>query len=71
MKYKVGQFVEVISNELSNHRFRIGAIVKVKELDEDGEIDTCEDKTDFWWVSQDEVKPTNKKKYFTPQTIQS
>lgn len=60
MKYEVGQKVMVIVDRKvseSGHEFHYGQIVRVRKLDSDGLIDSCEylDGHDYWYIDQDEV----------------
>lgn len=64
MKYKVGQFVEVISNE-SCHEFPIGSVVKITEVS--GYDYTCESDKAYWFLGESEIKPTDKTDFFTPE----
>jgi hypothetical protein len=54
--YKVGQKVRVIAN-VNKHDFAIGEIVTVRELDADGNIDSCENENDYWFIDNEEVEP--------------
>lgn len=60
VKYEVGQLFEVFDNTC-RHWFEIGEIVRLKTLDEDGDIESCQDLNgyDFWFVDSDDVRPVS------------
>ena len=57
INYEVGQILEVYNNTCG-HNFEIGEKVRVRTLDKDGNVDSCEhlDCHDFWYLDDDDVR---------------
>lgn len=57
IKFEVGQILEVYDNTC-DHMFDIGEKVRVRALNEDGDIDSCEhlDGSDYWFVDSFDVR---------------
>ncbi len=69
MKYKVGQFVEVVDRECG-HNFPIGSVVKIiKSKVTMIHSYRCKLHNETYFLHEDEIKPTEVKGFFTPQNL--
>lgn len=57
IEFEVGQIVEVYNNTCC-HEFCIGELVRVKNIDINGEVSVCEhlDGRDWWWADSEDVR---------------
>jgi hypothetical protein len=58
MQYELGQIVEVVDNTCG-HSFYIGQKVIIKKFDDDNKVEAAWnlDKTDFWYLDEDDIAP--------------
>lgn len=55
--FEVGQIVEVFDNTCG-HFFEIGEKVRVRTVEPDGAVDSCEhlDRRDHWFLDNDDIR---------------